>query len=148
MERDMAQKKEKPPLIQVSMTPRGLRALTSDDAEKMAAIKEGSIFEIMPVTDRSTPQLKTYWKALSLVVKVTQKWPTSEKLHRAIKMSLGYVETTINLKTGEEHVVPDSIALDAMSREEFCVFMNQAMALLADTVGFDPLSFLAEERAA
>lgn len=141
-------KKEKPPLIQVSMTPRGLRPMTADDAEKMASIAMNSEFEIVPLTKRSTPQLKTYWKALGLVAKVTQRWASAENLHRDIKMTLGYTEKTINIRTGEVTEVPDSIALDKMDHEEFCNFMNHAMALLADSVGFDPLAFLAEERAA
>lgn len=141
-------KKEKPPLIQVNMTPRGLRPMTPDDAEKMAAIPMDSIFEITPVTKRSTPQLRTYWKALGLVAKVTQKWSSAENLHRDIKMTLGYTEQAVNITTGEITLVPDSIALDKMEHEEFCNFMNQAMALIADSVGFDPLAFLAEERAA
>jgi hypothetical protein len=79
---------------------------------------------------------------------VTQKWSSAENLHRDIKMTLGYREQVVNMRTGEITLVPDSIALDKMQHEEFCEFMNQAMALIADTVGFDPLAFLAEERAA
>jgi hypothetical protein len=59
-------------------------------------------------------------------------------------MTLGYREQSVNLHTGEIFEVPDSIALDKMEHEEFCRFMDQAMQLLADAVGFDPLAFLAE----
>lgn len=141
-------KKEKPPLIQVTMTPRGLRPLTADDAEKLASIAEGQVFDISPVTKRSDRQLRTYWKALGLVVKVTQKWASAENLHRDIKMTLGYREQVVDMRTGEVTLVPDSVALNKMEQAEFCEFMDRAMALIADTVGFDPLAFLAEERAA
>ncbi|RVL05134.1 hypothetical protein CN151_10855 [Sinorhizobium meliloti] len=144
----MRTKKERPPHIEVTCTARGLRAHTADDAEKLASISQGSVFQLVPVTKRSDRQLRTYWKALGLVVKVTQKWTTAENLHRDIKMTLGYREQVVNMRTGEITLVPDSIALDKMQHEEFCNFMNQAMALIADTVGFDPLAFLAEERAA
>ena len=137
-------KKEKPPHIEAVMTPRGLRAHTADDAEKMAGIQQGKVFELVPVSQRSNKQLRTYWKALGLVAKVTGKWSSSENLHRDIKMTLGYREQTINLRTGEITLVPDSIALDRMPHEEFCTFMNQAMALIAENVGFDPLAFLQE----
>ncbi|KQY78613.1 hypothetical protein ASD52_01835 [Ensifer sp. Root142] len=137
-------KKEKPPHIEAVMTPRGLRAHTADDAEKMAGIPQGKVFELVPVSQRSNKQLRTYWKALGLVVKVTGKWASPENLHRDIKMTLGYREQTINLRTGEITLVPDSIALDKMDHDEFCAFMNQAMELLADHVGFDPLAFLQE----
>lgn len=141
-------KKEKPPHLEAIMTPRGLRAHTQDDAEKLASVQQGFVFELVPVSKRSNRQLRTYWKALGLVVKVTGKWATAENLHRDIKMTLGYREQSINMRTGDISEVPDSIALDKMSHEEFCEFMNQAMALIADNVGFDPLQFLNEGAAA
>lgn len=137
-------KKEKPPHIEAIMTARGLRAHTPSDAEMMVSLPIGKVFEIVPASKRSIPQLKTYWKALGLVVKVTGKWPSAEKLHRDIKMTLGYREQAVNLRTGEITLVPDSIALDKMDHAEFCTFMDQAMELLSDHVGFDPLSFLQE----
>jgi hypothetical protein len=137
-------KKEKPPHIEAIMTARGLRAHTPSDAEMMVSLPIGKVFEIVPVSQRSNKQLKTYWKALGLVVKATNKWPTAEKLHRDIKMTLGYREQAVNMRTGEITLVPDSVALDKMEHEEFCNFMNQAMELVADTVGFDPLQFLQE----
>lgn len=137
-------KKDKPPHIEAIMTARGLRAHTPSDAEMMVSLPIGKVFEIVPVSQRSNKQLKTYWKALGLVVKATNKWPTAEKLHRDIKMTLGYREQAVNMRTGEITLVPDSVALDKMEHEEFCNFMNQAMELVADTVGFDPLQFLQE----
>jgi len=137
-------KKDKPPHIEAIMTARGLRAHTPSDAEMMVSLPIGKVFEIVPVSQRSNKQLKTYWKALGLVVKATNKWPTAEKLHRDIKMTLGYREQAVNMRTGEITLVPDSVALDKMEHEDFCNFMNQAMELVADTVGFDPLQFLQE----
>lgn len=140
----MATKKDKQPHMEVVMTARGLRAHTPSDAEMMVSLPIGKVFEIVPVSQRSSKQLKTYWKALGLVVKATNKWPNTDKLHRDIKMTLGYREQAVNMRTGEITLVPDSIALDKMEHEEFCNFMNKAMELLADTVGFDPLQFLQE----
>lgn len=135
-------KREKPPHIETVMTPRGLRPHTADDAEKFASVALGHVFELVPVTKRSTRQLRTYWKALGLVVKATGKWPSAEHLHDDIKFTLGYRRIVADLKTGEVHENVDSIALDKMDHEEFCKFMNEAMALLADHAGFDPLAFL------
>jgi hypothetical protein len=137
-------KREKPPHIEVVVTPRGLRPHTADDAEKMVGLTLGHTYELKPVTKRSWPQLKTYWKALGIVVRATGKWPNTEKLHRDIKLTLGYVEQTVNIDTGEVTICPDSIALDRMDHAEFCEFMNQAMELLTRKVGFDPLAFLSE----
>lgn len=137
-------KKDKPPHIEAIMTARGLRAHTPSDAEMLVSLPIGKVFEIVPVSQRSNRQLRTYWKALGLVVKATGKWPSAEKLHRDIKMTLGYREQAVNMRTGEITLVPDSVALDKMEHEEFCNFMNKAMELVADTVGFDPLQFIQE----
>jgi len=104
----------------------------------------GHTFELVPITKRSTRQLRTYWKALGMVVKATGKWPSAEHLHDEIKFTLGYRKMVANLKTGEITANVDSVALDKMDHETFCAFMDQAMSLLADHVGFDPLAFLEE----
>ena len=140
----MTRRREKPPLIQVVMTPRGLRPHTAYDAEQIVSVSLGHTFELTPVTKRSTPQLRTYWKALGVVVRSTGKWPNAEKLHKDIKFTLGYVEESVNIDTGEVTISPDSVALDKMDHETFCRFMDQAMELLTRKVGFDPLAFLSE----
>lgn len=137
-------KREKPPHIEVVMTPRGLRPHTPDDAEKMVGVSLGHAFELIPITKRSNRQLRTYWKALGMAVKATNKWPDAEHLHDEIKFTLGYRKMVADLKTGEISETVDSVALDKMDHEAFCRFMDQAMALLSDAVGFDPLAFLAE----
>lgn len=141
-------KRERPPHIEVVMTPRGLRPHLPDDAEKMVSIPLGNTFELVPLTKRSNRQLRTYWKALGIAVKATNKWPTAEHLHDEIKFTLGYRKLVADLRTGEVAEMVDSIALDKMDHETFCAFMNQAMELLADAVGFDPLAFLSEDRRA
>jgi len=134
--------RDKPPLIVVAVTPRGLRPHTADDAEKLMGLSLGHTFELKPVTKRSDRQLRTYWKALGLAVKATGKWPTAEHLHRDLKFACGFREQFVDWETGEVRERPDSIALDKMSHEEFCEYMNQAMAKLSEAIGFDPLSFL------
>lgn len=137
-------KREKPPHIEVVMTPRGLRPHTAADAESMVAVSLGHTFELVPITKRSDKQLRTYWKALGMVVKATGRWPTAEHLHDELKFACGYRRKFIDWNTGEVIERPDSIALNEMSHEEFCEYMNQAMARLAEAVEFDPLAFLEE----
>lgn len=137
-------KKDKQPHTEVVLTPKGLRPHTSLDAEQMAYMAQGTVFELVPVNARRPKQLRTYWKALGLVVKSTGKWPSAEKLHRDIKFTLGYRELIADLMTGEVHEVVDSVAMDKMDQKTFQTFMNQAMELLTEKVGFDPLAFLNE----
>lgn len=135
-------KKDKAPHTEVILTPKGLRPHTALDAEQMAHMAQGMVFDLVPVNARRPKQLRTYWKALGLVVKSTGKWPTAEKLHRDIKFTLGYRELIADLITGEVHEVVDSVAMDKMDQKTFQTFMNQAMQLLTDKLGWDPLSFL------
>lgn len=93
---------------------------------------------------RSHPRLNTYWKALDTARLATGLWPTKEILHEAIKFDLGYV-TPIRTMKGEVRQVPVSIAFDKMTEPEFNEYFGQAMALLAGTIGYDPLGFLEEE---
>lgn len=137
-------KREKAPHIEVVKTPQGLRPHLAYDEEKLVAVSLGHVFELVPVTKRSNRQLRTYWKALGLAVKATGKWPSAEHLHDDIKFTLGYRRLVADLKTGEVSEIVDSVALDKMEHEAFCAFMNEAMKLLAETVGFDPLKFLNE----
>lgn len=135
-------KREKPPRIEVVMTPHGLRPHTQYDAERMVGVALGHTFEIVPLTKRSNRQLRTYWKALGMAVKATGKWPSAEHLHDEIKFTLGYRKLVTDLKTGEVSSVVDSVALDQMEHDEFCRFMDAAMDLLSGAVGYDPLAFL------
>lgn len=140
--------KEKPPHIEVVTTPRGLRPNLQDDAEKLIGLPHNQVFELVPATQRSWPQLKTYWKALGIVVKATGRWPNAEKLHDELKWACGYRSTFVDWETGNVHQRPDSVALNEMSHEDFCAYMDAAMEKLAEAVGFDPLAFLSEGKAA
>lgn len=142
----MKRTKEKAPHIEVVSSPRGLKPMTAWDAESLMMMPEGRVFQLVPVTKRSDRQHRTYWKALGIVVKATEKWASAELLHRDLKMSLGYCEKSVNMRTGEVFLVPDSTALDKMDHDTFTHFFQQAMKLITEATGFDPLSFLDEER--
>lgn len=133
---------DKPPLPMVVRSEKGLRPARAWDAEDLAADPIGTEYELVKISRRKPRQHRTYWRALALVVKATSKWPTKEKLHRDIKLTLGYVDKAVNLKTGEIVLVPDSTAFDEMDQDAWQVFMDQAMQLIADECGFDPLAWL------
>lgn len=133
-------KREKPSII-VRKTPRGLSPVSAYDAENLIGLPMGSEFRLVALAKRSLPQHRTYWKALSEVVKATDRWPTPEHLHDALKRACGYVTTTQGLN-GRPYTVTDSTSFEAMSPDEFKAYMDRAMAMLADAVGFDPLAFL------
>ncbi len=144
----MASKREKAPHVEVILTPKGLRGLTLYDAEQLAMSAPGKTFQLVPMSKRSNKQLRTYWKALGVVVKATDKWASPENLSRDLKVKLGYYTPTVNAFTGQMGFDTDSIALNQMSPEEFRTFMDRAMAAITEAVGFDPMAFLDEDQQA
>ncbi|MET3648075.1 hypothetical protein [Phyllobacterium ifriqiyense] len=136
----MANKREAQTII-VRKTPRGLQPVSGFDAELLMGKALGTEFRLTSLTKRSLPQHRTYWKALSVVCRSTNKWPTPEHLHDALKRACGYITINVML-TGEEFVTTDSTAFDAMNAEQFGEYFNRAMEQLADAIGYDPLHFL------
>lgn len=127
----------------VRKTPRGLIPASGFDQEQLMAAPIGSEFKLVRMSRRSLPQHRSYWKALSLVVDNDDRWATAEHLHDALKRACGRV-TVIHDLSGKPFVVADSTGFDAMTQDEFQAYFNQAMAKLAEAVGFDPLGFLEE----
>jgi len=127
--------------IIVRKTPKGLQPVSSFDAELLINAPMGSEFRVTKMSKRSLPQHRTYWKALTEVVNATDKWPTAEHLHDALKRACGYITVTYGLD-GKPFVTTDSTAFDAMDGDAFKAYMDRAMEKLADAIGFDPLAFL------
>lgn len=140
-------RKDKPPPPRVRLSRQGLAAATAYDAEELAGFPAGTEFDLVPVAARSLPQSKTYWTALARTVEATGRWQSREALHVALKVKLGRVEPIFDLQGRVIGMRPDSTSFDAMSHREFCIYMEQAMAALAEAVGFDPLAFLHEVQA-
>lgn len=143
-------KREKPPAPMVEKGPRGFIPLTAYDAEVLMADTVGTEYDLVKRTKRSRPQQRLYWLMLGRIVKATGRWPNAEKLHRDIKLTLGYVEESVNLRTGDISISADSTALDSMTQDEFQIYFDQAVKLVVEQMHFDPLAFIerSERRAA
>lgn len=140
----MVKAADKPPSPIVVKSPNGIRALRSWDLEAIASDPIGTEYELNRVSKRKPKQHRTYWKALGLVVKSTDKWATSAHLHDELKIACGYYRIAKNLRSGQELILPDSTAWDKMDQAEWQVYFDKAMEVLSGAVGFDPLSFLEE----
>jgi len=114
------------------------------DAEEISKMANGTEFDLVKRSSRSNKQLRTYWKALGGAVRSTSKWATPEHLHDDLVFACGFTRWGIDLNTGEARKTRDSIALDAMSPDEFKVYFDTAMEKLAEAIGYDPLRFLGE----
>lgn len=140
--------RQKPPAPIIKRTMKGFALIGPYDAELVEADPIGTEYDLVKRSKRSLPQLGLYWRALSGVVKATGQWPTSQHLHEDIKLTLGYVRKSVNLRTGEVLTSVDSAGFDAMNADEFRVFFDQAMQLIAEQCGIDPLAFYGQGRAA
>lgn len=145
----MSTKRDKAPAPMICKEAFGrLSPATAADFELLDGDPIGTEYDLVRRNKRSWPQLKLYWLILGRVVKATEKWPNAEKLHTDIKWCLGYVEKSVSPLTGEVRYEVDSAALDKMDEPTFCAFMDQAMGMLADRLGFDPFDTLDKRWAA
>jgi hypothetical protein len=81
------------------------------------------------------------------VVAATDIAPTAAHLSNILKVELGYC-TPVRLLDGRTMLWPDSAALDAMPPETFRQYFDDAMMLIAQRCGFDPLLEFSEGAAA
>jgi hypothetical protein len=135
-----------PPIV--AKTARGLSAVSGFDAERIMSDPAGTEYDLVKRTKRSNPQNSLYWQTLTQVVRATGKWPSAEHLHHELKLVCGYRMTIVDWDTGEVSQAVDSTAFDNMSADQFRTYFDLAMAKLAEHVGFDPLAFYGDRRAA
>jgi len=133
--------RERPPAPIVKKTASGLSPVAVFDAEELDAMPIGTEFDLVCRSNRSWPQLRTYWRTLSMTVQATGKWETREQLHSALKVRLGYVDPVLDLKGNVIGMQPMSAALDKMTHAEFCEYMDKAMTALSEAVGYDVLEW-------
>lgn len=95
---------------------------------------------------RSVPFNSRYWAILAKCMDhldddQLRHYPTKEKVHKALLMSLGYTETVWQFN-GRPVVVADSSAFDKMSAATFKQYHEAAMIKLGEWLGFDPEQLL------
>lgn len=98
---------------------------------------QGSQFDLVERTKRSAQHNGMYWAQLGQIVKATDAFPTSEKMHQWVKMRLGYVETIFGPNGNPIAVIPDSTAFAKMTQAEFNGFYERAVRLIAEEMGID-----------
>lgn len=108
--------------------------VSAADEEIICGLSQMKEIEITFKYRRVPEKLRLYWWFLSYVIEATDAYPTSEKLHDAIKRHLGYV--TIEKKlNGDEVEVVDSVAMSAMDELDFGEFFKRAERLIAEHFG-------------
>jgi len=130
--------REHAPLFMVR-TGGGLAPASSLDAELLDGVKMGATVEVAIRQTRSRKMHRAYWAAAARVVENVEGYPSTEHLHEATKMELGYVRR-LRLMDGTLTYVPDSTAFAAMDQRQFKTFCDKAFRLWAETFGWDPLA--------
>lgn len=111
-------------------------ALWPDDPKSADAIRKIPRHTMVPVRllrERNLESLALYWRVLERVVEATGRWRSAEELHLALKIATGRIEE-VKLITGRRVLVPESVAFDQMSQDEFTRYFDAAMRVLCEEV--------------
>lgn len=100
-------------------------------AEELQKIPHRHTVAVRVLRPRSHEQLAFYWQILEKTVEATGKFRTSHELHLALKIATGRVET-VRLISGRHVLVPDSVAFDAMSQDDFQAYFDDARRIIED----------------
>jgi len=95
-------------------------------------VKEGDIVTATIRKPRHPKHHRKYWTMLGLVhesTAISDQYPTTQKLHDAIKGALGYY-TTIKLPDGKEFHKLDSTAFENMDQTAFEDFYSRALDII------------------
>lgn len=119
--------------------------------ELLEGFPEGKPLAVELKTARSRGELNLYWAGLTVLVDNfdaadEQRWPTARKYHDAMLDSLGYSYKLWRLDGTDLDGNPiysfknqvDSVALDAMSDEEFKVLFERVRGITVKLFGYDP----------
>jgi hypothetical protein len=118
------------------------------DVEMLERFPEGVPLRIQLAQPRSGPRHRLYRVALRIVVDNTDKFSTEDALHKSLLLACNVTEPVVTM-AGEFIYFPSSTAFDAMPEEEFKVYFDTAMEIIASAVipGLDLEELLKEARA-
>lgn len=118
-----------------------LEAATAYDGELLELLPEGVSLNVRAAKARSIPFNGMYWAGLHKAVenlpdKFKVKFPTADKVHKALLIGCGYVETVWTF-AGVPAITPDSTRFSKMSAHDFRTYFEMARPLLAKWLGWD-----------
>ncbi|ABS68906.1 hypothetical protein Xaut_3678 [Xanthobacter versatilis] len=103
------------------------------DAEALTRYREGVTLRAELTEPRSGGVNRLYWSVLSAVCAATGKWSSSEVLHHALKMHLGYFESYASVH-GEVDTRAQSTAFDRMDAAKFREYFDAAMLTITTEI--------------
>ncbi len=115
------------------------RLLAPSDRESeilLGGYKVGDIVRAQISKPRNPKHHRKYWALLNLVhegTAVQDLYPTTDKLHQAIKGALGYY-SEVKLPGGKVFQVVDSIAYESMDQQAFEAFYNKVVDVIVTQI--------------
>ncbi len=116
-----------------------VRLLQPSDRETeilLGGYKVGDIIRATIAKPRNPKHHAKYWALLKLVhdgTAVQDLYPTTDKLHQAIKGALGYF-SEVKLPDGKVFHVVDSIAYESMDQQAFEEFYGKVLDLITTQI--------------
>lgn len=113
------------------VTPTGYEPADDEAKAQHAKLIWGDLIAARIWRSRSLPMQRLYWGILSHVGEASE-WETAERLHKHLKLRLGYFEP---MSVGNTIVpVLDSTAFDMMTQDEFNAYFDQALRVICSEI--------------
>lgn len=110
--------------------------------------KPGQLVKLDGSRPRNAARHRYYWRMLTIAAENMPKFETAERLHIAVKQALRLGEF-VPIRGGKEMVfIPASTSFAKMKEAEFVKFLEDADALLSESLGVPVGSLMAEARGA
>ncbi|SDK45616.1 hypothetical protein [Bradyrhizobium ottawaense] len=118
------------------------------DIEMFERYPENVPLRIQLAQPRSGPRHRLYRVILRIVVENTNKFSTEDALHKSLLLACNVTEPVLTME-GEFIYYPSSTAFDAMPEDEFKIYFDTAMEIIASVIipGIDLDQLMKEARA-
>jgi len=124
--------------LELTRTEHGLTPTDDASVEAVKKIQLGNSIIVDYKPKRNTGHHRKLFAMLRAVLPNQVHYKSEKNLLTAIKFRGGFYEVLLDHR-GEKLLVPDSIAFDAMSQEDFEQFYNTANEVCCELVGDDAL---------
>jgi hypothetical protein len=110
----------------------------------MDGLKDGREVLVSVRTPRNILHHRKLFALLERTIENSDRWANKEVLLEDLKLATGLFTTRVSALSGMPYPVPASISFAAMDQKTFGEWYEKAVAVLAEHLGVDPETLLAE----
>lgn len=99
----------------------------------MGKLKEGATVSVEMKRARNPQRHRLYWGIIHKLFPHQDRWATPDLLHQAIKIAVG-CSLDIQLPNGKTATIPQSIAFDKMSEDQFVHLLDRVIKLICEKI--------------